>query len=226
LTDERTIDELAAHTRVPSRTIRFYQSKGALPKPVMRGRVAFYGPLHVERLKLIGQLQDRGLRIDAIRELTTRIDKGEVDVGEWLGVDAQLRAPWADDRPRTMTCEELGDRPGVIASLARAKLITRQGDVFVVHSPALVRRALELEAAGVAIDVAVGAIAVLRKHVARASKDVAEFVIDHLDDVDASLDRVRPVALDTVRLLFAREMERVLGELVEQGKTARRRKRR
>ena len=47
-------------TRVPSRTIRYYQSKGALPKPTIRGRVAFYGPGHVERLAnlAIGFTQD------------------------------------------------------------------------------------------------------------------------------------------------------------------------
>ena len=48
-----TIDQLAAHTGVPSRTIRFYQSRGALPAPVRRGRKAYYGPTHVERLELI-----------------------------------------------------------------------------------------------------------------------------------------------------------------------------
>ena len=33
-----TIDELTAATGVPSRTIRFYQSKGTLEKPEIRGR--------------------------------------------------------------------------------------------------------------------------------------------------------------------------------------------
>jgi len=40
---EYTIDDLASVSQVPSRTIRFYQSKGVLPKPVIKGRVAFYG---------------------------------------------------------------------------------------------------------------------------------------------------------------------------------------
>src|SRR5690349_16595231 len=73
--DEYTIDQLATMTRVPSRTIRFYQSKGALQPPQIRGRVAFYGAAHVERLKLIGSLQDRGLSIRAIRDLLQQADK-------------------------------------------------------------------------------------------------------------------------------------------------------
>src|SRR5258708_24418105 len=36
---EYTIDELASTARVPSRTIRFYQSRGALMPPEIRGRV-------------------------------------------------------------------------------------------------------------------------------------------------------------------------------------------
>ncbi len=221
--EERTIDELAALTRVPSRTIRFYQSKGALPSPTMRGRVAFYGPLHVERLKLIGQLQDRGLRIDAIRELTTRIDKGDVDVGAWLGLDAQLRAPWTDDAPRTMTAAEIaGDRAGLLADLVRAKAIARQGDVYLVESPALLRLVLRLEAAGVDVAVGMRSVAILRKHLARASRELADHAVDNSrrGALDANLDEVRPIALDAVRQLFAREVERVLRELVERGKTA------
>ncbi|MDP6080909.1 MAG: AMP-binding protein, partial [Arenicellales bacterium] len=47
---EYTIDELAAETQVPSRTIRFYQSKKALPAPERRGRKAVYTAEHAERL--------------------------------------------------------------------------------------------------------------------------------------------------------------------------------
>jgi DNA-binding transcriptional MerR regulator len=121
---EYTIDELASAAKVPSRTIRFYQSRGALMSPEIRGRVAYYGAAHLERLKLIAQLQDRGLRIDAIRDLLTSIDRGEVDLAEWLGVEQQVQAPWANDQPRTVTEEELYElagsrRPGLVADLLR-----------------------------------------------------------------------------------------------------------
>ena len=125
-----TIDELAAASRVPSRTIRFYQSRGALMAPEIRGRVAYYGKQHVERLKLIAQLQDRGLRIDAIGDLMKRIDRGEVDLAEWLGVEEQMQTPWATDQAKTLSETELYDlagsrRPGLLADLARAKIVER-----------------------------------------------------------------------------------------------------
>ena len=100
---EYGIDELASIARVPSRTIRFYQSRGALMAPAIRGRVAVYGPQHVERLRLIEQLQDRGLRIDAIRDLVARIDRGEVDLASWLGIEQAMQASWSNDQPRTVT---------------------------------------------------------------------------------------------------------------------------
>src|SRR5215467_13074102 len=94
-----TIDELAALTSVPSRTIRFYQAKGALPPPVRRGRVAYYDDTHAERLKLVAHLQDRGLSLRAIRDLFQRTEGGDVSVSEWLGVGEKLREPWSEDRP-------------------------------------------------------------------------------------------------------------------------------
>jgi DNA-binding transcriptional MerR regulator len=232
---EHTIDELAALTRVPSRTIRFYQSKGVLPRPELRGRVAFYGAAHVERLKLIASLQDRGLRIDAIRELLARIDKGELDVNEWLGLDAQLQGSWANDEPRTLTRAELADlagelRPGFLASLARARLVERLGESFVVKSPALLQVAVKLLAAGIDLDTSAEAGEILRKHVARAAGELADHFFARAregfgeggssDDFGAALAALRPLGLEAVRVVFAQEMERVLREKAKSGEAA------
>ncbi len=47
------IDQLAQLSGVPSRTIRFYNTQGLLPAPLMRGRVAYYTEEHLLVLKLI-----------------------------------------------------------------------------------------------------------------------------------------------------------------------------
>lgn len=232
---EYTIDELAAESQVPSRTIRFYQSKGALPHPQIRGRVAIYGPSHLERLELIARLQDRGLKIDAIRDLTARIDKGEVDINEWLGIDAQLQVPWADDQPRTATEAELYElagtrRPGLLGDLLRTKLATRHGDVFLVRSPALLQIAARLEAAGVDLETARGGAEIIRKHMTRTAEDLAAYFFKQARegfgreagpaDFAAVFQELRPMGLEAVRVVFAQEMERVIRRLVESGKTA------
>jgi DNA-binding transcriptional MerR regulator len=232
---EHTIDELAALTKVPSRTIRFYQGKGVLPRPELRGRVAFYGPAHVDRLKLIASLQDRGLRIDTIRELVARIDKGELDVNEWLGLDAQLQGAWAHDKPRTVTeaelCELCGEaRPGLVSALLRAKLAERHGDMFLVRSPALLQIAAKLQAAGIDLELSREGGDILRKHLSRAATDLADHFLAHahegfgrsatVADLDAAFQAVRPMGMEAVRMIFAQEMERVLRQKAASGEAA------
>ena len=233
--DAFTIDELSAASQVPSRTIRFYQSKGVLPAPEIKGRVAYYGAPHLERLRLIAKLQDRGLRIDAIRALLGRIDKGELDVGEWLGLDAELKASWANDQARTVTKDELreltgSDRAGLVADLVRLGAVERRGDVFLVKSPALLQIAMRLEAAGVDLETARQGETILRKHIGRAARELAsEFfagadkgLVQPPPDGDWSrvFEALRPLGIEAVRVVFGQEMERVLRELVESGKTA------
>lgn len=228
---EYTIDELAAETRVPSRTIRFYQSKGVLMAPIIRGRVAYYGETHIERLRLIAQLQDRGLRIEGIRDLVARIDKGELDVTEWLGLEASLKAPWASDQPRTMSEAELLDlagtrRAGFIGDLLRTKAVTREGEVFLVRSPGMIRIAGTLDRAGVDLETASEANDILARHMQKATRELVEHFYKHFGDIaptavdwGSAVDGIRPIALEAVRLVFAQEMERALRELVDSGRT-------
>jgi DNA-binding transcriptional MerR regulator len=227
---ELTIDELAAASRVPSRTIRFYQSRGALMHPEIRGRVAYYGKQHVERLKLIAQLQDRGLRIDAIGDLMKRIDRGEVDLAEWLGVEEQIQAPWALDQARTVTEAELYEiagsrRPGLLADLTRAHIVERKGDVYFLASPALLAIALKLEAVGIDLETASEASKILRKQLSKAVSDLVDLFVKRIEDGQVPIDNAstlfetfRSVGVESVRVLFAREMEGELRKLLASGK--------
>lgn len=229
---ELTIDELAALTHVPSRTIRFYQGRGALMPPIIRGRVAHYGEAHKKRLELIAQLQDRGLRIDAIRDLCASIDRGEVDLGEWLGVEVELAASWANDQSRTVTEAELHElagsrRPGLFADLCRAKIAERKGEVFFVPSPALLSLAMRLEAAGVDLETSAELASLLRKHLKRAVEDIVSVFVKraHAGEVDARepkkvFQALRPASIEAVRVIFGREMERQMRKLLESGKLA------
>ncbi|MFO0659631.1 MAG: MerR family transcriptional regulator [Polyangiaceae bacterium] len=232
---EYTIDELAAAARVPSRTIRFYQSKGALPKPEIRGRVAYYGASHVERLELIASLQDRGLSIKAIRDLLEQVDKGELALNEWLGLEARLQEPWAHDHPKVVTEPELhellGDRrPGLVADLLRLKVIEKQGHSYMIRSPALMNVGLKLEAAGVDLETATGAANLLRKHLERAASELATYFYRRTgegfgstvtaEDIAKAYEAIRPRGLEAVKVMFAREIETAVRKLVESGATS------
>ncbi len=229
-----TIDELAAQTGVPSRTIRFYQAKGALAPPVRRGRVAYYDESHAERLRLVAHMQDRGLSLRAIRDLFQRTEGGDVSVSQWLGVGEQLRAPWTDDRPRVCTEEELEQllggplRPGLISDLTRTGLLRRETGTspttYFIQSPAMLQIALSLEMAGVGIETAHIAHDILRKQIGRAADDLVEYFIRSVqdaagpDEVTRSLSALRAAGAEAVRLVFAQEIERALREAVEQGR--------
>jgi DNA-binding transcriptional MerR regulator len=230
-----TIDDLAREVAIPSRTIRFYQSKGLLPRPEMAGRVAHYGPAHVERLHRIAQLQDRGLKIKAIQELLSRVERGETRLEEWLGLEDRLREPWAVDESRVVDADGLAGlagelRPGRLADLVRHGLVVRRGAAFLVPSTALLQLAMRLEAAGVELDAVAGLQRTLRKRLSRTAEDLAEPFLSRrarkgpggrAPPLGEVLRELRPIALEAVRLVFAQEMERVLREWVESGRAAR-----
>lgn len=229
---EYSIDALAAHTGLPSRTIRFYQSKGALQKPEIRGRKAVYTDAHVERLELIGQLQDRGLRIRAIRDLVERIDKGELVLSEWLGLQDTLVAPWGSEGARLLTEAELvrltGPLPaGKLAELVRLGLVERKAGKLLVHHPQRLQVLMQLEEKGVSVAVGAAALERSRKHVGRLARDLAGVFEDHAGEgfgggdasgLSEAIEAWRSQGPGLVAGVFAEEMRQVLLELVASGK--------
>lgn len=81
------MEELAAEAGVSVELIRSYQSKGLLPRPRHQGRVALYGPRHVQRLQTIRELKSRGHSLRAIgamlnTEPAGRAIRESLDAGE------------------------------------------------------------------------------------------------------------------------------------------------
>lgn len=240
-----TIDELAAAAGLPTRTLRHYQWERVLPAPERKGRVAFYGDEHLQRLRLIARLQDRGLRLRAIRDALRRARRGNLSVEDWLGLNDQLRTPPSEEAPMRLgeaeLREHLGDRPaGVIAALGRAGLVRHQGDrlspSYLVPSLALLDIALKLHDAGVDIEAAAEAVALLRKRMRRAADHLlAQFAkrtgrpfarTRSPRDVGKALAALRSVGTEAVRLLFAHEMQQALQTAMERGIIPARRRRR
>src|SRR3982075_118244 len=86
------VEELAVRADISVDTIRFYQKRRLLPAPERRGRIAWYGPEHVDRLAQIRDLQQRGFSLAIIR----RIVSGELDRADEPLAAAVTRA--RDDR--------------------------------------------------------------------------------------------------------------------------------
>jgi DNA-binding transcriptional MerR regulator len=127
-----TIDELAHLSALPSRTIRFYNTQGLLPAPVMQGRVAYYDDEHLLVLNIIKQLKEQqNLPLETIRHmLEIRASQGEVMMN--LALKQRLLRPLsAGSQDIRLTKEGLMKQTG-----ARAEYIdelTKQGLLFPVQ---------------------------------------------------------------------------------------------
>src|SRR5919107_2128918 len=67
--NQLTIEGLAHETGLSVRNLRSHQARGLLPPPEVRGRIGYYGPEHIERIRLIQELQGEGMKLDGIKRL-------------------------------------------------------------------------------------------------------------------------------------------------------------
>jgi DNA-binding transcriptional MerR regulator len=235
---EYGLGELSRLSGVSARTIRYYQSVDVLPRPERRGRRAVYGDEHLERLRLIGELQDRGLTLGAISQFLGKRASPGISVGDWLGLDESLRGPWSDDRPRVLDDDELGEelgaRPAGLANrLERAGFLERQPEGWwLIRSPALLDLALELADAGIDVEVTGLATDLLRRRMSRAVDDLITLFVERTGsgfpgqtagpELETALGSLRPIAREAAGIILAHEIERGLRELLEAGPDARR----
>jgi DNA-binding transcriptional MerR regulator len=125
-----TIDELARLSGIPSRTIRFYNTAGLLPPPVMRGRVAYYNQEHVLALHIIKDLREQqNLSLEAIKHLL-EIRAREGDVQMNLALKQRLLRPSGQEV--LLSQEEFLRQTG--ASLERVNELLEQGLLFPTSS--------------------------------------------------------------------------------------------
>jgi DNA-binding transcriptional MerR regulator len=87
------IDDLAHISGVPSRTIRFYNTQGLLPAPLMQGRVAYYNQEHLLVLNIIKEFKEQqNLPLDVIKHLLEiRAQHGDVQMN--LALKQRLLRP-------------------------------------------------------------------------------------------------------------------------------------
>src|SRR5687768_12973289 len=152
LNDELTIDDLAARTAVPTRTIREYQTLGLVPSPERRGRVGVYRPAHVHRLDLIGRLQERGYSLAGIKDLFTAWQEGH-ELTDLLGVEPD-ELVHIDEPGAPATVDQLTRLlphlvPDHFDDVLEVGLVDRTGsDRYCIPSPSLLQLTVDALAAG------------------------------------------------------------------------------
>lgn len=231
-----TIDALAAEAGLPSRTVRHYQSEGLLPPPLRQGRKGLYDGSHLERLRVIAQLQDRGLNLRTIGDALHHVDRGGFSLQDWLGMEADLTTPWLDETPLVLDDSELEERLGEVprgtrTALVRGGLLEARGRGasrrYLVPSPSLLDIALRLQEAGIDIETAVSAGYIMRRRLSRACTEVVDLVAKRIqkgytkaqapERVGAVLAELRTTGIDAVRVIFSQEIENALQESVSKG---------
>ncbi len=174
---EYRIEQLARASGMAVDTIRFYQGKGLLDAPRRDGRVTWYGDAHLERLRRIRDLQQRGFTLTVIR----RFLDGELEPSDESLVAAVTRPA----SPQTLTLDELAERSGVAAPLLKnleqaGLLVPMEG----ADEPLYPADDLEAIAAGmqlIAAGVPVGSLIELGREYAEASDRVARQAVELFD---------------------------------------------
>jgi DNA-binding transcriptional MerR regulator len=232
-----TIEQLAAQSGMTVRNIRSHQARGLLPPPEVRVRVGYYGPEHLERLRLIRDLQHQGFNLNGIKQLLD--DEGQT--GERI---ARFRAALAErtgEPAETLTLKEVARRirvsreetPSVLARAERFGVLVPAGeDRYELRSPALLAVASEVVERGIPLAAALDAFEELEGHcegVARAFVDLfmaqvwepfqqAEMPPERWREVDEAIDRLLPLAQRALQAIFQRKMqEQILAAFGETG---------
>lgn len=222
---ELTIDELAHETGVSSRNIRYYQTRGLLPPPQVKGRSGVYGQQHVDRLALLDELKAEGLNLQAINFL---LGGGEnVDNEELRGLKRAILDSWGTSEPVEMTLEDLAaqldiqDDEELGAYFERAlelgMLQTTDEDGTVrVLLPDILTAGRELMSMGVGFDRALDVLATIREHagaIAGAYVEMFDEAVlapwdargrpdEEWRDIRESVERLRPIAGDALLAVF------------------------
>jgi DNA-binding transcriptional MerR regulator len=220
------IDELAREAGTTVRNVRAYQDRGLIVPPRREGRVGIYNDAHLSRLRVIGQLLDRGYSLANIGELIDTLDRGH-DLGDLLGLGAALTSPWTDEQPTYITAEELyrmfgGENAETLGEAVKLGFVEPDGQRFRVPSPRLLHAGAELFAAGIPLDAILRIARQLRRDVDRIAERFVTLTATHLfdpygDELPPPEDiprlaelvrRLRPLAQMAVDAELAGAMER------------------
>lgn len=206
---EYRIEQLARQAGVPVDTIRFYQGRGLLDPPRREGRITWYSEQHLDRLRRVRALQQRGFTLNVIRRFLE---------GELAGSDeALVEAVTHPSAPATLTLEELAEATGIapplLQSLVGAGLLvtSERGEDGEARYPAEDVRALEAGLRIVEAGIPLGALVELGTAHARAVEQTARGAVDLFDE------HVRKplLAAGGDPAMTERELLRQFGELLE-----------
>jgi DNA-binding transcriptional MerR regulator len=234
---EYRIDDLAQVAGMTVRNIRAYQERGLLPAPRRRGRSSWYDDTHLARLRLIGQLLDRGYTSAHIAGFIANWEAGH-DLGQMLGLEVALLAPASGEIAEVLSRDELVElfggiiEPDAFDAAQRIGVIESVGpERYRIRSPRLLRAGAELVAIGMPLLAVLELGAELRLRVASVADlfvaSVAPYVVGghepgwvpddaEMPRIVGLVEQLRPLARVVVDEELARTLEAGISEFVTQ----------
>ena len=238
---ELTVEQLAYETGMSVRNIRNHQSRGLVPPPEVRSRVGYYGQEHVDRLRLIQEMQAEGFKLSAIQRL---IGSHGANADRFVDLRRAVTAPFETESPEILTADELMERftggeldQKLFERAIRLGAIVDIGDGrYEAPSPALLRAAEEVVEQGIPLSAALDAIEKAGRGAQSASRAFVRLFLEELwkpfeaagrpderwEEITATIERLRPLASQVMLALFkqamAYELEEAFGKvLLDQG---------
>ncbi len=233
--NDLTIEELAARTGITVRNIRSHRARGLLPAPEVRDRVGYYGPEHLERLKMIQELQSDGFNLKGIERLLAQ-NPGPAE--RFLSFQRALDE-FDGEQPQTFTREELRERfdnagdDALKRALDAGALVPIDDERFEAPFPSLLDAAEGVIDSGVPLDHALSVIAKVRSRCQSVSREFIRLFLQDVwkpfeeegypeerwPEVERALDRLRPISLQALVAVFqqtmAEEVEKAFGKQLE-----------
>ncbi len=223
---EYRIGELAREAGITVRTLRYYQERKLLPPPRRTGRIGWYSRAHLERLRLIGQLLDRGHALSGIGELLSAWEQG-YDLADLLGFEQAVTAPWSAETSVRVPVAEAATAlkgqltPELLGEAIRLGYADADGDGVIRLSHRLLDATMALVDEGIPLPAILATGRALQAGLDTIASLLADLVISHAPGgpggapgppdvarLAATIERLRPVARTVIDAEFGRAMDR------------------
>lgn len=184
---EYSVEDLARAARTTVRNVRAYQDRGLIPPPERRGRIGVYNDAHLSRLRIIGQMLERGYTLTSIGELLEAWERGS-DLAGLFGLESAVSSPWTDESPKLYSLTELVKLFGGnfklpwLVKAADLGILVPEGARFRAPSPRMIHAGAELVKAGIPLDEMLDVVAHLRSNVEKAADQMVQLVEQHMFD--------------------------------------------
>jgi len=214
--DGMGIDEFARRCDTTVRMVREYQTLGVLHPPRRVGRNAHYDQEHLSRWRAVARLQERGYSLAAIADLFQAWETGS-SLQSILGLIGNTVGA-LDETPVVVDAAELERavprlfaKPALVRRAAKAGLVHRHDDTYVVRSPALVQLVADAIDAGVPPAKALSIVESIDTNTDDIARSVLEVLGASIGDYDEPkhgdlLRRGRPLLAQAVASMLIRHV--------------------